>query len=201
VPQLPGSQQGHYQGQEPIPRVDEIFDRLQGAKHFTNLDLRSGYCQIKVRQQDIPKTCVRTRYGSFEFLLMPFGVTNAPSVFQAVMNTIFRDLADMHVMCCLDDILVYSKSPAGHNQHVHEVLLRLRREKLFCKRSKCHFNQQEVKFLEHVGGPGGVAMQTDKVAAIQDWSIPSCKVELQAFLGLANHYRRFIAYFSAIATP
>jgi hypothetical protein len=126
---------GTIKDKNPIPRVDEIFDRLQGAKHFTTLDLRSGYYQIKVREQDIPKTCIRTRYGSFEFLVMPFGVTNAPSVFQALMNTIFRDLADVYVMCYLDDILVYSKDPAEHKQHVQEVLRRLRQEKLFCKRS------------------------------------------------------------------
>jgi Reverse transcriptase (RNA-dependent DNA polymerase) len=86
----------------PIPRVDEIFDWLQGATHFTTIDLRSGYCQIKMRDEDIPKTCIRTRHGSFEFLVMPFGVTNAPSVFQALMNSVFRDLSDVSVMCYLD---------------------------------------------------------------------------------------------------
>jgi Reverse transcriptase (RNA-dependent DNA polymerase) len=100
---------------------------------------------------------------------MPFGVTNAPSVLQALMNTIFRDLADVYVMCYLDDILVYSKDPADHKQHFQEVLRRLRQEKLFFKRCKFHFNRQEVKFLGHVVGPRGVAMQPDKVAAIQDW--------------------------------
>jgi hypothetical protein len=186
---------GTIKDKNPIPRVDEIFDRLQGAKHFATLDLRYGYYQIKVREQDIPKTCIRTRYGSFEFLVMPFGFTNAPSVFQALMNTIFRDLVDVYVMCYLDDILVYSKNLVDHKQHIQEVLRRLRQEKLFCKRYMCHFNRQEVKFLGHVVGPRGVAMQPDKVAAIQDWPTLSCKVELQAFLGLANYYRRFIANF------
>jgi Reverse transcriptase (RNA-dependent DNA polymerase) len=94
-----------------------------------------------VSGEDVPKTCIRTRYGSFEFLVMPFGVTNAPSVFQALMNSVLRDLADVYVMCYLDDILVYSKSEADHKDHVTEVLRRLPQEKLFCKKSKCHFNR------------------------------------------------------------
>jgi Reverse transcriptase (RNA-dependent DNA polymerase) len=97
---------GTIKDKNPIPRVDEIFDRLQGATHFSTLDLRSGYNQIRVREEDVPKTCIRTRYGSFEFLVIPFGVTNAPSVFQALMNSVFRDLADVYVMCYRDDILV-----------------------------------------------------------------------------------------------
>jgi Reverse transcriptase (RNA-dependent DNA polymerase) len=121
---------GTIKDKNPIPRVDEIFDRLQGAKHFSTLDLRSGYYQVKVREADIPKTCIRTRYGSFEFLVMPFGVINAPSVFQALMNDIFRDLADVYVMCYLDGILIYSKNATDHKQHFREVLQRLRHEKL-----------------------------------------------------------------------
>jgi Reverse transcriptase (RNA-dependent DNA polymerase) len=184
-----------------ILRVDEIFDRLQGAKYFSTLDLRSGYYQIKVREEDVPKTCIRTRYGSFEFLVMPFGVTNAPSVFQALMNSVFRDAADVFVMCYLDDILVYSKAATDHQQHVKEVPQRLRDEKLLCKRSKCHFSQQQVKFLGHVVSDKGISMQQDKVGAVRDWPTPSTKVELQTFLGLANYYRRFIHNFSAIVAP
>jgi Reverse transcriptase (RNA-dependent DNA polymerase) len=160
---------GTIEDKNPIPRVDEIFDRLQRAKHFTTLDLRSGYHQMKVRKQDIPKTCIRTRYGSFEFLMIPFAVTNSPSVFQTLMSTIFRDLVDVIVMFYLVDILVYRKNPADHKRHVHEVLRRRKQEKLFSKRSNCHLNRQEVKIPRHVVGPGGVAMQSDKVAAIQDW--------------------------------
>jgi Reverse transcriptase (RNA-dependent DNA polymerase) len=140
---------GTIKDKNPIPRVDEIFDRLQGATHST-LDLRSGYYQIRFNDEDVPKTCIRTRYGSFEFLVMPFGVTNAPSVFQALMNSVFRDLADVYAMCYLDDILVYSRSELDHREHVTEFLRRLRQEKLFCKMSKCHFNRKKVKFLGHV---------------------------------------------------
>jgi Reverse transcriptase (RNA-dependent DNA polymerase)/RNase H-like domain found in reverse transcriptase len=133
--------------------------------------------------------------------MMPFGVTNAPSVFQALMNSVFRDLADVYVMCYLDDILVYSKSEADNQEHVAEVLRRMRKETLFCKRSKCHFNREQVKFLSQVISSGGVAMQSDKVAAVMDWPTPSTKIELQAFLGLANYYRRFILNFSAVVAP
>jgi Reverse transcriptase (RNA-dependent DNA polymerase) len=118
---------GTIKDKNSISRVDEIFDRLQGATHFSNLDLRSSYYQIRVKDEDVPKTCFRTRNGSFEFLVMPFGVTNAPSV--------FRDLVDVYVMCYLDDILAYSKSEAYHKDHVTEVLRRLRQEMLFCKKS------------------------------------------------------------------
>jgi Reverse transcriptase (RNA-dependent DNA polymerase) len=157
---------GTIKDKNPIPRVDEIFDRFQGATHFSNLDLRSGYYQIRVRDEDVPKTCIRTRYGFFEFLVMPFGVTNAPSVFQALMNSGFLDLADVYVMCYLDDILVYSKSEADHKDHVTEGLRRQRQEKLFCKKSQCHFNQSLVRFLGHVIGAEGLSMQQDKVAAV-----------------------------------
>jgi hypothetical protein len=118
---------------------------------------------------------------------MPFGVTNAPSVFQALISMVFRDLADVYVMCYLDDILNYSKSPGDHRRHVQEVLSRLRQEKLYCKRSTCHFNQRKVTFLSIVVGPDGVAMQVDKVATVQEWPAPACKVELHAFLGLSNN--------------
>jgi Reverse transcriptase (RNA-dependent DNA polymerase) len=159
---------------------------------------RSGYYQIKVRPGDIPKTCIRTCYGSFEFLVMPFGVTNAPSVFQALMKSVFRNVADIFVMCYLDDILAYSRSEKEHRRHVEEVLQRLRKEQLVCKESKCHFNQQQVKFLGHVVSAKGIGMQLDKVEAVTSWPEPTSKVELQSFLGLANYYRRFIKKFSSI---
>jgi Reverse transcriptase (RNA-dependent DNA polymerase) len=126
----------------PILRVDELFDRLHSATHFSNIDLRSGYYQIRVREGDIPKTCIRTRYGSFEFLVMPFGLTNAPSTFQALMNEVFRDYVDKFILVYLDDVLIFSRSDEEHKQHVEMVLQRLRDEKLFAKLSKCEFNKE-----------------------------------------------------------
>jgi hypothetical protein len=115
----------------PMPRIDEIFDRLQGAQYFTSLDLRSGYYQIRMKDADIPKTFIRTRYGSFEFLVMLFGLTNAPSTFQAVMNDVFREYLDEFVMVYIEDILIFSRTAEDHLRHVELILARLRQHQLF----------------------------------------------------------------------
>jgi hypothetical protein len=115
----------------PIPRIDKIFDRLQGAQYFLSLDLRSRYYQILMKDADIPKTCIRTRYGSFEFLVMPFGLTNAPSTFQAVMNDVFREYLDDFVMVYIDNILIFSRNAEDHLRHVELILARLRQHQLF----------------------------------------------------------------------
>jgi hypothetical protein len=185
----------------PIPRIDEIFDRLQGAEYFTSLDLRSGYYQIRVRDQDIPKTCIRTRYGSFEFLVMPFGLTNAPSTFQAVMNDVFREYLDDFVMVYIDDILIYSRTAEEHFRHVRLILERLREHTLYGKLSKCEFNRPSLPFLGHVVGRNGVSMQDSKVQALVKWAPLRNVTEVQSFLGLANYYRRFIKDFSRLAAP
>jgi Reverse transcriptase (RNA-dependent DNA polymerase) len=140
----------------PIPRIDEIFDRLQGAQHFTSLDLRKGYYQIRMRDTDIPKTCIRTRYGSFEFLVMPFGPTNAPSTFQAVMNNFFREYLDDFVMVYIDDILIFSRTEEDHFRHVKLILKLLRQNKLFAKLSKCEFHRNSLPFFGHLVGQNGV---------------------------------------------
>ena len=185
----------------PIPRIDEIFDRLQGAQHFTSLDLRSGYYQIRMRDTDIPKTCIRTRYGSFEFLVMPFGLTNAPSTFQAVMNDVFREYLDDFVMVYIDDILIFSRTEEDHFRHVKQILTRLRQHKLFAKLSKCEFNRASLPFLGHVVGQNGVEMQQSKVQALAAWPRLTTVTEVQSFLGLANYYRRFIRDFARISAP
>jgi Reverse transcriptase (RNA-dependent DNA polymerase) len=153
----------------PIPRIDEIFDRIQGAQYFTSLDIRSGYYQIRMKDADIPKTCIRTRYESFEFLVMPFGLTNAPSTFQAVMNDVFREYLDDFVMVYIDDILIFSRTAEDHFRHVELILARLRQHQLFAKRSKCEFNCASLPFLGHVFGQGGVEMQQSNVQALADW--------------------------------
>jgi Reverse transcriptase (RNA-dependent DNA polymerase) len=135
-----------------IPRVDELFDLLGGAKHFSSIELRSGYYQILVREKDVPQTRIRTRYGSYEFVAMPFGLTNAPSAFQALMNHVFRAYVEKFMLVYPDYVLIFSRSAEKRKEHVELVLKRLRDEKLFAKSSKCEFNKPSVKVLGHVVG-------------------------------------------------
>ncbi|GJV10964.1 putative reverse transcriptase domain-containing protein [Tanacetum coccineum] len=133
----------------PLPRIDDLFDQLQGAKYFSKIDLRSGYHQLRVREQDISKTAFRTRYGHYEFLVMPFGLTNAPAVFMDLMNRIFHEYLDKFVIVFIDDILVYSKSEEEHERHLRIVLEILRQKKLYAKFSKCEFWLQQVAFWSY----------------------------------------------------
>ncbi|TLX66918.1 RNA-directed DNA polymerase, partial [Labilibacter sediminis] len=123
----------------PLPRIDDLFDQLQGASYFSKIDLRSGYHQLKVHDDDVPKTAFRTRYGHYEFLVMPFGLTNAPAAFMDMMNRVCRPMLDKSVIVFIDDILVYSKTENDHASHLREVLELLRKEKLYAKFSKCEF--------------------------------------------------------------
>ncbi|KAD6795232.1 hypothetical protein E3N88_06128 [Mikania micrantha] len=185
----------------PLPRIDDLFDQLQGASWFSKIDLRSGYHQLKVRDQDIPKTAFRTRYGHYEFLVMSFGLTNAPAAFMDLMNRVCRPMLDRSVIVFIDDILIYSKSEGDHACHIREVLEILRREKLYAKFSKCAFWLREVQFLGHVISPEGIMVDPAKVEAVMKWNPPKTPTEVRSFLGLAGYYRRFIQDFSRIATP
>ena len=185
----------------PLPLVDELFDRLQGAKYFSKLDLRSGYHQIRIDAQDVPKTAFRTRYGHFEFLVLPFGLTNAPGTFMHLMHETFREYLDDFVLVFLDDILIFSKTLEEHERHIKAVLDKLRASKLYAKESKCEFFKTEVEFLGHMVGRDGVRMMDDKVKAISEWPIPTKVGDIRAFLGTAGYYRKFIRDFSSIAAP
>ncbi|XP_019237037.1 PREDICTED: uncharacterized protein LOC109217260, partial [Nicotiana attenuata] len=123
----------------PLPRIDDLFDQLQGARVFSKIDLRSGYHQLKIRDSDVPKTAFRTRYGHYEFLVMSFGLTNAPTSFMDLMNRVFRPYIDSFVIVFIDDILIYSRSLGEHEQHLRVVLQTLREQKLYAKFSKCEF--------------------------------------------------------------
>lgn len=184
-----------------LPLMDQLFDRVLGATVFTKLDLRSGYHQIRVHPDDTHKTAFNTRYGHYEFRVLPFGLTNAPATFSTLMHTIFRPYIDQFVVVFLDDILVYSRSEKEHEQHLRQVLEILRKEKLYAKKSKCEFFQQEVNFLGHVLSADGLAVEPVKVKAIEEW--PPCKSveEVRGFLGLAGFYRRFVPNFSKKAIP
>ena len=185
----------------PLPRVDELFDRLKGAKYFSKIDLRSGYHQVRIHKEDIPKTAFRTRYGHYEFLVLPFGLTNAPATFMHLMQSIFGPHLDHFVIVFLDDILIFSKTLQEHQKHVKKVLELLRENKLYAKMSKCEFFKEEISFLGHVVNGDGMSMEKDKIKAIQDWPIPTTVTGIRGFLGLAGYYRRFVQGFSRIASP
>mgnify|MGYP000269914698 CR=1 FL=1 len=185
----------------PLPRVDELFDRLQGMAYFSKIDLRTGYWQIPVAPEDVAKTAFTSRHGHYEWLVMPMGLTNAPAAFMALMETTFRDALNKFVLCFLDDILIYSRTREEHVGHLEAVLQRLRDSKLYAKRSKCEFFRAEVEFLGHYVGRSGVRMVQGKVAAVEHWPVPTCQKEVEQFIGLAGYYRRFIAGFSKIAAP
>ncbi|GJT26510.1 putative nucleotidyltransferase, ribonuclease H [Tanacetum coccineum] len=185
----------------PLPRIDDLFDQLQGAKHFSKIDLRSGYHQLRVKEQDISKTAFRTRYGHYEFLVMPFGLTNAPAVFMDLMNRVFHEFLDKFVIVFIDDILVFSKSKEEHEEHLRTVLQILRQEKLYAKFSKCEFWLSKVAFLGHIVSAEGITMDPAKVEAITKWPRPTSVTEVRSFLGLAGYYRRFVEGFSRLALP
>ncbi|CAA0808123.1 Uncharacterized mitochondrial protein AtMg00860, partial [Striga hermonthica] len=185
----------------PLPRIDDLFDQLRGACVFSKIDLHSGYHQLKIKESDIPKTAFRTRYGHFEFVVMPFGLSNAPAVFMDLMNRVFHPFLDQFVIVFIDDILIYSKSKEEHEEHLRAVLSNLRREKLYAKFSKCEFWLQRVAFLGHIITSAGIEVNPSKIAAVQNWSAPKNPSEVRSFLGLAGYYRRFIEGFSKIALP
>ncbi|KAJ9536443.1 hypothetical protein OSB04_un000378 [Centaurea solstitialis] len=185
----------------PLPRIDDLFDQLQGATYFSKIDLRSGYHQMRVREEDIAKTAFRTRYGHYEFLVMPFGLTNAPAVFMDLMNRVCRPYLDKFVIVFIDDILIYSQSKEDHEQHLRLILELLKAEKLYAKFSKCEFWIREVHFLGHVVNKEGIHVDPAKIEAIKKWEAPKTPTKIRQFLGLAGYYRRFIANFSKIAQP
>ena len=153
----------------PLPRIDDLFDQLKGAKYFSKIDLRSGYFQLKIRESDTPKTAFVTRYGQFEFTVMSFGLTNAPAYFMNLMNKVFMDELDKFVVVFIDDILIYSKSVQEHEQHLRVVLEKLRANKLYAKFSKCEFWLEKVDFLGHILTAEGVAVDPEKVEAVSNW--------------------------------
>ncbi|XP_073221486.1 uncharacterized protein [Cicer arietinum] len=185
----------------PLPRIDDLMDQLKGAMIFSKIDLKSGYHQIRVKEEDIPKTAFRTRYGHFEYLVMPFGVTNAPAIFMDYMNRIFHPFLDKFVVVFIDDILIYSKSLEEHEVHLRQVLQVLKDKRLYANLGKCEFWLEEVKFLGHVISKEGIAVDPTKVEAVVAWKQPQTVTEIRSFLGLAGYYRRFIEDFAKIAAP
>ena len=166
---------------------------------FSKIDLRSGYHQLRIRELDIPKTTFKTRYGHYEFLVMSFGLTNAPTAFMDLMNRVFRPYLDRFAIVFIDDILVYSRSEFEHERHLGLVLQTLRQYQLYAKFSKCEFWLSRVGFLGHVVSADGIYVDPRKVEAVENWEQPTMVTEVRSFLGLAGYYPRFIEGFSKIA--
>jgi hypothetical protein len=157
----------------PLPRIDILFDQLAGAQVFSKIDLRSGYHQIKICAEDIPKTAFTTRYGLFEYLVMSFELMNAPAHFMYLMNSVFMPELDKFVMVFIDDILIYSRSMEKHEEHLRIVLQRLRDHQLYARFSKCEFWIKEVPFLGHVVSPEGIGVDPGKVKEVLEWKLPT----------------------------
>ncbi|GJX05899.1 putative reverse transcriptase domain-containing protein [Tanacetum coccineum] len=183
----------------PLPRIDDLFDQLQGSSTYSKIDLRSGYHQLRVRNKDIPKTAFRTRYGHYEFQVMPFGLTNAPVVFMDLMNRVCKPYLDKFVIVFIDDILIYSRNKEEHENHLRIILELLKKEKLYAKFSKCDFWISIVQFLGYVIDNRRIHVDPAKMKEVKDWASPTTPTEIRQFLGLAGYYQRFIEGFSKIA--
>jgi len=186
----------------PLPLTSEIMDRLKGATRFTRLDIRDAFNRLRVAKGDEWKTAFRTRYGYFEYLVMPFGLCNAPASFQAYINDALREYLDEFCIAYMDDVLVYSHGTLEeHITHVRKVLTRLQEHELYVKLEKCEFHVQETRFLGFIISPNGIAMEPDRIKTVTEWPVPRSIHDIQVFLGFANFYRRFIKAYSRVVLP
>ncbi|GBG86030.1 hypothetical protein CBR_g40931 [Chara braunii] len=186
---------------EPLPRIDDLLDRVQGCKYYSKIDLKSGYHQIAIRPEDQHKTAFQTRYGLYEFVVMPFGLCNAPGTFQHTMNRIFHNHLDKFVVVYLDDILIFSKSVEEHAKHVETVLSLLRQHKYKVYLEKCEFGRTKILYLGHEISAEGIRPKDAKVASIRDWPRPQTVTEVRSFLGMCGYYRNFVKNYSIVASP
>lgn len=185
----------------PLPLMNTAFDLIQGSTVFTKLDLRNAYHLVRIKEGDEWKTAFNTPTGHYEYLVMPFGLSNAPAVFQALVNDVLRDMVGRFVYVYLDDILIFSKDLTTHQAHVRSVILRLLQNNLFIKAEKCEFHKPSTSFLGFIISPNRISMDPSKTDAIMNWPHPQNRRQLQRFLGFANFYRRFIRNFSSVASP
>jgi hypothetical protein len=184
-----------------LPRIDILFYQLSGARVFSKVDLHLGYHQIMIYLEDNPKTAFFTRYELYEYLVMSFGLTNAPAHFMYLMNSVFMPELDKFIVVFIDDVIVYSKNEEEHEQHLRIILKRLHDHQLYAMFSKCAFWLKEVPFLGHVISAEGIAVGPSKVQEVLDWKSPRSIMQIRSFLGLAGYYHRFIPNFSKITKP
>ena len=185
----------------PLPRIDDLLDQLNGAKVFSRMDLATGFHQLRIAEECVPLTAFRGPDIFYEWLVMPFGLCNAPAYFVDLMNRVFRGVLNKFVLVFIDDVLIYSKSKPEHEKHLEQVLEILRKNVFKAKFSKCVFWQEEVKFLGHVVSEKGISVDLRKITAIQDWKQPTTPIEVRSFMGLASYYRKFVKDFSKISSP
>jgi hypothetical protein len=185
----------------PLPRMDDLMDFLSGSEYFSKIDLKSGYHQIRIREGDEWKTTFKMKDGLFEWLVMSFGLTNAPNTFMRLMNEVLKPFLGKFVVVYLDDILIFSRSRTEHVEHVRAVLQCLKEEKLLINLKKCTFMQRELVYLGFVVSKEGLKMDPEKVKAILEWPTPRCTFDVRSFHGLAGFYRKFIRNFSQICVP
>nr|GFA50776.1 putative reverse transcriptase domain-containing protein [Tanacetum cinerariifolium] len=170
----------------PLPRIDDLFDQFQGSSVCSKIDLRPGYHQLRVREEDFPKTAFRARYEHYEFQVMPFGLTNAPAVFMDLMNQVYKLYLDKFMIVFIDDILIYSKNEKEHEEHLKAILELLKKKELYAKFSMCEFWIPKVQFLGHVIDSQGIHVDPAKIESIKDWASPMSPTEIRQFLGLAG---------------
>jgi hypothetical protein len=182
----------------PLPRIDDLFDQLRGAIVFSKIEFRYWYHQVRIKDEDIHKTAFRMRYGHFEFVVVPFGLTNALTTFMCLMNNMLIKYLDKFVLVFIDDILIYSKTKEEHEEHLKLVLQVLREHWLYAKYNKCDFFQKQIHYLGHVILKEGVAVDLENIKEIMNWPTPQNVTKVRSFMGLDGYYRRFIQGFSRI---
>ena len=185
----------------PIPKVDECIDAVVGSSIFSTLDLLSGYHQVPVCERDIPKTAFSTKYGHFEFLVTPFGMTNSGATFERVMELALKGLQWHTCIIYIDDVIIFAKSYDEHIDRLKSVLERFRHANLKLKAKKCELVKSEVTFLGYKVNEHGIRPDPNNVAKVLQWPIPSNVTEVRQFLGLASYYRKHVRNFSSIAKP
>ena len=184
-----------------LPNIDDIFDTIQGSKYFTKLDLRSGYNQVRVRDEDVAKTAINTPLGHYEFKVVGFGLCNAPATFQSLMNDVLRPYLRKFVVVFLDDTLIFSRNWKEHVKHVRLVFETLQKHQLYCKPSECLFGATETLYLGHCITGSTIAPDRKKLQAVENWPVPRNLSQVRSFLGFANYFRRFVCHYAELAKP